>query len=123
MQKRDVMIAGETTLLSALKFQWGAVVLVGAVCAWFGIDTALSAVAGGLAYAVPNSLFALTLLAKSRVQGANPVSFLLGEGLKIILTVAILGLINVMLPTVVWPAVIVGLIVVVKAPLLAFIFK
>ncbi|MGL4574101.1 MAG: ATP synthase subunit I [Burkholderiaceae bacterium] len=117
------MIAGEPTLLRALKFQWVAALLVAAVGAWFGVHTALSALAGGLAYAIPNSLFALTLMLKSRVQGANPVSFLLGEGMKIILTVAILGLINVMLPTVVWPAVIVGLIVVVKAQLLAFIFN
>jgi ATP synthase protein I len=117
------VIAGEQTLLRALKFQWAAVLLVGAVCALFGADAALSALAGGLAYAVPNSLFALTLMLKSRVQGANPVSFLLGEGVKIILTVAILGLINTVLPNVVWLAVIVGLIVVVKAQLAAFIFK
>jgi ATP synthase protein I len=116
------VVAGEATLLRALKFQWGAALLAAAFCAWFGMNAALSALAGGLAYAVPNSLFALTLMLKSRVQGANPVSFLLGEGVKIILTVAILGLINVLLPTVVWPAVIAGLILVVKAQLLAFIF-
>jgi ATP synthase protein I len=117
------VIAGEQTLVRVLKIQWAAVLVVSAVGALFSAHAALSAGAGGIAYALPNSLFALILVLKSRVQGANPVSFFLGEGVKIILAIAILGLISKVLPSVVWPAVIAGLTVVVKSQLVAFIFK
>jgi ATP synthase protein I len=117
------MIAGEQTLVRILQFQWGATVLVSVVAGLVSMPAALSALAGGVAYALPNSLFALMLMAKSRMQGANPVSFLLGEGMKIMLSVAILGLINTVLPSVVWPAVVIGLVLVAKSQLAIFIFK
>jgi len=51
-----------------------------------------SALLGGLCCVVPNALFALRLFANAqKVGGANPMSFFIGEFIKIALTVALLG--------------------------------
>jgi ATP synthase protein I len=122
-QPRAAITASEHVLMRVLKLQWSMVILVGAAAALFSGDAALSATAGGIAYALPSSLFALVLMVKTRAQGANPVSFLIGEATKIVLCIAILGLINNVLPTVIWPAVVLGLALVAKSQLAVFIFK
>jgi ATP synthase protein I len=51
-----------------------------------------SALLGGLCCVVPNALFALRLFANAqKAGGANPMSFFIGEFIKIALTVALLG--------------------------------
>jgi ATP synthase protein I len=117
------MLAGERQLLLAVGLQWLAVGATAAGCAFFGAAAAVSSLLGGAAYAVPNTLFALTLMLKSRVQGANPVSFVLGELLKIGGCLAILGLCIAYVSPLVWPALIAGLIMAVQAQFLALVFK
>ena len=57
-----------------------------------GITAFLSALLGGICCVVPNGLFALRLFANARgTGGANPMSFFIGEFIKIALTVALLG--------------------------------
>lgn len=57
-----------------------------------GMPAAWSALLGGLCCVVPNALFALRLFASARSgKGANPMSFFIGEFIKIALTVALLG--------------------------------
>ncbi len=57
-----------------------------------GIPALISALLGGLCCVVPNGLFALRLFANAQgVNGANPMSFFIGEFIKIALTVALLG--------------------------------
>jgi F0F1-type ATP synthase assembly protein I len=121
------MLAGEKQLFRALALQWASVVLISGICAFFGAAVLVSGLAGSLAYVLPNTLFALTLMLKSRVQGANPVSFIFGELLKIGGCLAILGLCIAVLPKfispIVWPALIAGLIVAVQSQFLALVFK
>ena len=57
-----------------------------------GIPGFISALLGGLCCVVPNALFALRVFASTqRANGANPMSFFIGEFIKIALTVALLG--------------------------------
>ena len=57
-----------------------------------GMPALLSALLGGLCCVVPNGLFALRLFANAqKTEGANPMSFFIGEFIKIALTVALLG--------------------------------
>ena len=57
-----------------------------------GFPALLSALFGGLCCVIPNGLFALRLFANAQsANGANPVSFFIGEFVKIALTVALIG--------------------------------
>ncbi len=57
-----------------------------------GTPAFVSALLGGLCCVVPNGLFALRLFANANsTAGANPMSFFIGEFIKIALTVALLG--------------------------------
>lgn len=57
-----------------------------------GFPAFVSALLGGLCCVVPNGLFALRLFANAHsANGANPMSFFIGEFIKIALTVALLG--------------------------------
>ena len=57
-----------------------------------GVPALLSALLGGLCCVVPNGLFALRLFANAqKSEAANPMSFFIGEFIKIALTVALLG--------------------------------
>ncbi|MEZ5657940.1 MAG: ATP synthase subunit I [Burkholderiaceae bacterium] len=97
-------------------------ILVLSVAAWwvFGPGHAVSLLAGGLAAAVPNALFAFRLsLNKGRSPDSYPVVFFLGEIIKIGLTVALLALIVRWADQWQWPALITGLIVALKVPLFA----
>ncbi|MEZ5652725.1 MAG: ATP synthase subunit I [Burkholderiaceae bacterium] len=97
-------------------------ILVLSVAAWlvFGSGHAISLLAGGLAATVPNALFAFRLsLNKGRSPESYPVVFFLGEFIKIGLTVALLALMVRWADHWQWPAVMLGLIVALKAPLFA----
>ncbi|MBC7414884.1 MAG: ATP synthase subunit I [Herminiimonas sp.] len=57
-----------------------------------GLPAFVSALLGGLCCVVPNGLFALRLFANAHgASGADPMSFFIGEFIKIALTVALLG--------------------------------
>ena len=81
-----------------------------------GVDAGLSALAGAGTYFVPNTIFALRLyLATFRPGGSGPMLFLVGEMLKIGAAVGLLWVVaHVGGDRVQWPAVLVGLIAVLK---------
>jgi ATP synthase protein I len=81
-----------------------------------GMPALLSATLGGLCCVVPNSLFALRLFANAQKPGgANPMSFFIGEFIKIAMTVALLGAIAWLYHGLNWLALIVGFIVALKS--------
>jgi len=81
-----------------------------------GVPGLLSALLGGLCCVVPNSLFALRLFAAAqKPQGADPMSFFIGEFIKIALTVALLGAIGWLYHGLNWLALIAGFIVALKS--------
>jgi ATP synthase protein I len=81
-----------------------------------GVPALLSALLGGLCCVVPNSLFALRLFAEAqKPHGANPMSFFIGEFIKIALTVALLGAIGWLYHGLNWLALIAGFIVALKS--------
>ncbi len=73
--------------------QFVVTLIVAAIAGMLGSWPALwSALLGGLCCVVPNALFALRLFANAqKAGGANPMSFFIGEFIKIALTVALLG--------------------------------
>ena len=58
----------------------------------FGISSGVSALLGGLCCAIPNGLFALRLYVGTlKPGGANPMTFFIGEFVKIFLTIALMA--------------------------------
>ncbi len=89
-----------------------------------GWNAAVSAMLGGLAIVLPNSLFALRLFAESRKPGgASAASFFVGEFMKVAATIALLAAAASLYRDMHWLALIAGLIVVLKANLLALLSK
>jgi ATP synthase protein I len=89
-----------------------------------GLHAGISALLGGAACVVPNGLFALKLAAASRrPQGTNPAVFLVGEFAKVVSTLALLALIVATYRDLVWLAMLVSIIVVLKSYLLALLFN
>ncbi|MGZ3158781.1 MAG: ATP synthase subunit I [Burkholderiaceae bacterium] len=81
-----------------------------------GMPALLSALFGGLCCVVPNSLFALRLFADAqKAENANPMSFFIGEFIKIALTVALLGAVAWLYRDLNWLALIAGFIVALKS--------
>jgi len=105
-----------------------AVMLVAAVAgSWIvaGGYAALSALLGGLAYLLPNSLFALRLLlGVIGPVSTSPITFFVGEAFKLGSAVGILGL-AVWLGQgwLVWPAMLIGLLCVLKGYVLLLVFR
>jgi ATP synthase protein I len=92
--------------------------VAGLACDW---TTAKFFVIGGAAATVPNALFALRLAVhRKKPAESYPVVFLLGEFVKIGLTVGLLAWIA-HWQEVRWLALILGLIVALKAPLFALL--
>jgi len=85
----------------------------------------LSALAGAAAYFVPNALFALRLLVGVLKAGpVNPVTFFLGEMVKLLVTALLLGLLAWWAQGwLVWPAVLLGLAFTLKGYLLLMMFR
>lgn len=86
---------------------------------------AVSALVGALAYFVPNALFALRLLLGlwGPVK-SNPFTFFLGEALKLGSAVAVLALVGWQgQGWVVWPALLFGLLCVLKGYVLLLVFR
>ncbi len=112
-------------MLKAVFLQLGATLLATVVSAvFFGSRGAVSAAFGGLACVVPGWVFALRLgiLAK-RPAGATVAAFVVGEFIKVVSIVGLLALIPLLYPGVHWGAVLIGLILALKANLFAFLVK
>jgi ATP synthase protein I len=83
---------------------------------WVGIPAFLSTLLGGLCCVVPNALFALRLFVNSKKLGsANPMSFFIGEFIKIALTVALIGAVAWFYRDLNWLALIAGFVVALKS--------
>jgi ATP synthase protein I len=98
-----------------------------AIIAWAvaGSAAGWSALAGAGTYFIPNTLFALRLMfAFLNGRGANPITFLLGEMLKLVATVLLLWLLSrVGQGWLSWPAVVWGLVLTLKGYFLLLMFR
>ncbi len=114
------------TALTTIRLQLAIVLAAGGV-AWSaaGTEAGISCLAGGAAVALPNALFALSLCLRARVAGSlSMTTFLLGEFLKLGLTVGLLYLSAKRLESVVvWWALLVGVVMALKAQWLALWFS
>lgn len=81
-----------------------------------GTPAMFSALLGGLCCVIPNSLFALRLFTNAQKAGAaNPMSFFIGEFIKIALTIALLGAVAWLYRDLNWLALIAGFVVALKS--------
>lgn len=104
-------------MLRIVSLQLIATAVVGFLAALLGGWPAMfSAVLGGFCCVVPNALFALRLFANGRRPGAaNPMTFFIGEFIKIALTVGFLGAIAKFYHDLNWLALLCGFIVALKS--------
>ncbi|MDR3212458.1 MAG: ATP synthase subunit I [Azoarcus sp.] len=109
----------------AVLLQFGATLLAAAAAAVFlGTRGALSAMCGGLAYTLPNGFFVWRLWVASWREGhATVAPFIAGELIKLVSTVGLLALTAVLYRDVHWGALLVGLVLALKANLFAFLVK
>ena len=113
------------TVGKAIALQWVVIILcTGIAWIWPGPNGALSLFAGGVAVAVPNAMLAAWLtLRLYRTGTVGMVSMLSGELLKLGMTVALLVIVvGALKPQLVWLALIVGVVVALKAQWLAVWF-
>lgn len=113
-------------LLRSVVAQALGTLLVSVLAWWVGGSAAgLSALAGALACTIPNTLFALRLvLAAVGIGKGSPVTFFLGEFLKLGATAALLVLVvRLAQDALVWPALIAGVIVALKSHYSLLLFK
>ncbi len=105
------------SMLRIVSLQVMATIFAGALAAMFGgLPAMLSAVFGGLCCVIPNALFALRLFANAQKPGgANPMTFMIGEFIKIALTVTLLGVVAWLYRDLNWLALIGGFIVALKS--------
>jgi ATP synthase protein I len=88
-----------------------------------GANASLSALLGGLVCVVPNAIFAFRLTwAMRRTGHADPASFLIGEFVKVGVSIAMLGAIAMHFHHLNWLAFLVGLIAAFKSYLAMFLF-
>jgi ATP synthase protein I len=89
-----------------------------------GAPAAISALLGGAACFIPNGLFALKLAAAARrPQGTDAGVFLIGEFVKVVSTIVLLALIVATYKDLVWLAMLVSIIAVLKSYVLALLIK
>ena len=107
---KTIGIQSVATIVAALFAGW-----------WFNSVIATSILLGGAAAVIPNGLFALRLAShQNKSAESYPVVFYLGEFAKIGFTVAAIVAAYRWIPDVNGTALLVGLIVALKAPLFAF---
>lgn len=104
-------------MLRIVLLQIAATLIVGLIAGLSGGKHAFfSAILGGLCCVVPNGLFAMRLFVNTKKPGAaNPMSFFIGEFIKIALTVALLGAIAWLYRDLNWLALIAAFIVALKS--------
>jgi ATP synthase protein I len=109
--------AKNITMLRIVSLQIMATAVAGLVAALLGGWAAMfSAVLGGLCCVVPNTVFALRLFIGAHHPGAaNPMTFFIGEFIKIALTLGFLGAIVWLYHDLNWPALLGGFIVALKS--------
>lgn len=91
---------------------------------FFGVTGAVSAALAGLACVVPNALFALRLTLVAKKSGVPSVAaFFVGEVVKVLTIVGLLVLIHAMYDDLHWGALLIGMILALKANLFAFLVK
>ncbi|OWW18215.1 ATP synthase subunit I [Noviherbaspirillum denitrificans] len=102
---RVVLLQFLTTVITGL--------IAGLIGGWHAL---LSALLGGLCCVVPNGLFALRLFINAHKPGAvNPMTFFIGEFIKIALTVALLGAVVWLYRDLNWLALLAAFIVALKS--------
>lgn len=109
----------------AVLLQFGATLLAVLVsAAFFGVRGAFSALCGGLACTLPSGFFAWRLRMACRYGKQAAVgSFIVGELVKLVLIVGLLGLVLLWYRDVHWVALFIGLVLALKANLFAFLLK
>jgi ATP synthase protein I len=81
-----------------------------------GMPALYSALLGGLCCVVPNALFAWRLFVNARKPGgANPMTFFIGEFIKIAMTIALLGAVVWLYRDLNWLALLAAFIVALKS--------
>jgi ATP synthase protein I len=91
---------------------------------FFGAPGAYSALCGGFACALPNGFFAWRLwMAGQRGGRITVAGFVSGEFVKLIVTVSLLGLVAALYRDVHWGALLIGMVLALKANLFAFLVK
>ena len=108
-------------LLHLVALQWLFCVLAAVVAGLgWGVAAAVSALAGGAAYLVPNALFAFkVILSANKPDGTVPHKFFMGQFVKIVGTLMLLALAVILAKDqIVWPALLAGLVVVLKSYLM-----
>ncbi|MEW5890587.1 MAG: ATP synthase subunit I [Pseudomonadota bacterium] len=112
-------------MFRAVILQIGATLVTAAIAGLLaGPHGAVSAALGGAACFLPNLLFALRLSAASKKPGgAPPAAFFVGEFIKIAATIVLLAMAAILYRDLQWLALLAGLIVALKANLLAFTFR
>ena len=110
-------------MFAAIGLQAASIIFLGLLTAgMFDMTSAKFFVLGGAAAMIPNALFALRLaLHRGKSPESYPVVFFLGEFAKIGMTVGLLAWIVHWQQEVRWLALILGLIVALKAPLFALL--
>jgi len=99
-------------------------IAAGISAALFGVEGGYSALAGGLAVALPNAFFAFRLAAqRSRDPAAYPAAFFVGEFIKVAATVGLLALAATQINGLHWGALIIGMVLALQANLFAFLVR
>lgn len=112
-------------MIKVVFLQLGATLVATAIAAvFFGVHGAASAAIAGLACLLPNAVFAfrLSLVAK-RTGDASVAGFFVGEFFKLATIVGLLVLARALYADLHWGGLFVGLILVLKANLFAFLVK
>jgi ATP synthase protein I len=125
-QRRRMSAVAVQGLLNLVIAQGLILLLVSLLALIFaGKWSALSAVAGGMTYLIPTSMFVLHLVIRLLSErDATAVTFFVGEAVKIgVAMILMLLVVKVFGSNLVWPAFFVGLLVVLKAYVLLLLFK
>jgi len=102
---RIVLLQLAATVLTSL--------IAGFLAGWHGL---ISALLGGLICVVPNALFALRLFMNAQKPGgASPMTFFIGEFVKIALTIALLAAVVLLYGDLNWLALLAAFIVALKS--------
>ncbi len=104
-------------MLHVVLLQLATTVIVGLIAGLLGgVHALISALLGGLCCVVPNGLFALRLFISAQRSGAaNPMTFFIGEFVKVALTIALLGAVAWLYRDLNWLALIAAFIVALKS--------
>jgi ATP synthase protein I len=104
-------------MLRIVLLQFAATATVGVIAGLLGgVHALVSALLGGLCCVVPNGLFALRLFISAQKPGAvNPMTFFIGEFIKIALTLALLGAVVWLYRDLNWLALLAAFIVALKS--------